>query len=156
MKFACCGFERRVCIEASTEALDLPLKDARASRDDARKQQQRGADPVLERQLERLSNRFDSNDTFEVIAQEFHATKMVGWSDHYAQRWLERLAKDVFPWLGKLPLPQIGAPMLLQTLEARRKPRSPRVAAHVARRMQPGFSLRRFDRTMRAQPGGRP
>ena len=81
------------------------LKDAGASRDDARKQQQRGADPVLERQLERLSRRFDSNDTFEVIAQEFHATKKIGWSDNCAKRWLERLAKDVFLWLGKLLLP---------------------------------------------------
>ena len=59
---------------------------------------------MLERQLERLSSRFDSNDMFEVIAQEFHATKKIGWSDHYAKRWRERLAKDVFPWVGKLPL----------------------------------------------------
>ena len=73
------------------------------------------ADPVLERQLERLSSRFDSNDMFEVIAQEFHATKKIGWSDHYAKRWRERLAKDVFPWVGKLPLPQIGAPMVLRS-----------------------------------------
>ena len=107
------GKEKRLALGSYP---DVGLKDARASRDDARKQQQRGADPVLERQLERLSSRFDSNDTFEVIAQEFHATKKIGWSDHYAKRWLERLAKDVFPWLGKLPLPQIGAPMLLQTL----------------------------------------
>ena len=50
---------------------------------------------------------------FEVIAQEFYATKKIGWSDHYAKRWRERLAKDVFPWVGKLPLPQVGAPMVL-------------------------------------------
>ena len=48
-----------------------------------------------------------------MTAREFHATKKVGWSDHYAKRWLERLYKDIFPWLGKLPRSQIGAPMLL-------------------------------------------
>jgi len=63
-----------------------------------------------------VSSRFDANASFEVTAREFHATKRVGWSDHYAKRWLERLGKDIFPWLGKLPLSQIGAPMLLQTL----------------------------------------
>ena len=62
-----------------------------------------------------MSSRFDTDATFETAAREFHAAKKSGWSDHYAKRWLERLAKDVFPWLGKLPLPQIGAPMLLQT-----------------------------------------
>ena len=95
---------------------DLGLKEARVARDDARKQHQSGADPVLTRQVERLSSRFDANASFEVTAREFHATKKVGWSDHYAKRWMERLEKDIFPWLGKLPLSQIGAPMLLQTL----------------------------------------
>jgi hypothetical protein len=47
---------------------------------------------VLARQVDRLSSRF------------------------HAKRWLERLQRDIFPWLGKLPLSQIGAPMLLQTL----------------------------------------
>ena len=107
------GKEKRLAIGGYP---DVGLKEARAARDDARKQQQRGADPVLERQVERLSSRFDADATFEVAAREFHATKKAGWSDHYAERWLERLSKDVFPWLGKLPLSQIGAPMLLQTL----------------------------------------
>ena len=104
------GKEKRLAIGGYP---DVGLKEARAARDDARKQQQRGADPVLERQVERLSSRFDADATFEVAAREFHAAKRAGWSDHYAKRWLERLSKDVFPWLGKLPLSQIGAPMLL-------------------------------------------
>ncbi|ABM58507.1 tyrosine-type recombinase/integrase [Verminephrobacter eiseniae] len=95
---------------------DVPLKDARTARDDARKQHQRGVDPVLERQLERLSNRSDPEATFEVVAREFHTTKKRSWSLEYARRWLERLEKDIFPWLGKLPLKQISAPMLLQAL----------------------------------------
>ncbi|WP_309637894.1 Arm DNA-binding domain-containing protein, partial [Methylibium sp.] len=107
------GKEKRLAIGGYP---DVGLKEARAARDDARKQQQRGADPVLERQVERLSSRFDADATFEVAAREFHAAKRAGWSDHYTKRWLERLSKDVFPWLGKLPLSQIGAPMLLQTL----------------------------------------
>jgi len=87
---------------------DLGLKEARVARDDARKQHQSGADPVLTRQVERLSSRFDANASFEVTAREFHATKKVGWSDHYAKRWMERLEKDIFPWLGKLPLSQMA------------------------------------------------
>ncbi len=107
------GKEKRLALGSYP---DLGLKGARAARDDARRQQQRGEDPVLARQVERLSSRFDANATFEVTAREFHATKKVGWSDHYAKRWLERLGKDILPWLGKMSLSQIGAPMLLQTL----------------------------------------
>ena len=95
---------------------DMALKEARGARDDARKQHQSGSDPVLARQVDRLSSRFDASASFELTAREFHATKKVGWSEHYAKRWMERLQKDIFPWLGKLPLSQIGAPMLLQTL----------------------------------------
>ena len=107
------GKEKRLALGSYP---NVGLKEARVARDDARKQQHRGADPVLERQVVRLSSKFDANATFEVTAREFHVTKKVGWSDHYSKRWLERISKDVFPWLGKLTLPQIGAPMLLQTL----------------------------------------
>ena len=107
------GKEKRMSLGSFPE---VAIKDARVARDDARKQRQGGADPVLERQVERLAAGFDANATFEVTAHEFHAAKKVSWSDHYAKRWLERLGKDVFPWLGNLTLSQIGAPMLLQTL----------------------------------------
>lgn len=112
-KFYFDGKEKRLALGAYP---DVTLKEARSARDGARKQRQLGSDPVLERQAARLTNRFDANASFELVAREFHATKKLGWSEHYAKRWLERLAKDVFPWLGKLPLAQIGAPMLLQTL----------------------------------------
>ena len=46
------GKEKRLALGSCP---DVGLIEARASRDDARKRQQRGADPLLERQLERLS-----------------------------------------------------------------------------------------------------
>ena len=88
------GKEKRLALGSYP---DLGLKEARVARDDARKQHQSGADPVLTRQVERLSSRFDANASFEVTAREFHATKKVGWSDHYAKRWMERLEKDILP-----------------------------------------------------------
>jgi len=55
-------------------------------------------------------------NTFEAVARELHTTKASGWSAQYAARWLERMEKDLFPWLGSVPLPEITAPMLLNTL----------------------------------------
>ena len=71
---------------------------------------------MLERKVEHLSSQFDVNAALDVTGHEFHATKKGGGSDHYAKRWPDLLSKDVFPWLGKLTLSQIGALMLLQTL----------------------------------------
>ena len=56
------------------------------------------------------------DNTFEVVARGFHDAKHSEWSGPHATRWLERLRKDVFPWLGRMLLPDITAPMLLQTL----------------------------------------
>lgn len=105
--------EKRLALGSYPE---VPLREARAARDDARKQQRGGTDPVQARRLDKLTRSISADDTFEGVAREFHGVKATGWSEHYAKRWLERLQKDVFPWLGSLSLDQITAPLLLQTL----------------------------------------
>ncbi len=95
---------------------DVPLKAARESRDDARRLQRQGVDPAQQRQLDKLARKVSADNRFEAVSREFHGVKKGGWSDTYAARWLERLEKDVFPWIGSLALPDITAPLLLQTL----------------------------------------
>jgi len=120
------GKEKRLAIGAYPE---VSLRAARSARDEARKQQRGGTDPVQQRRLDKLTRSISSDDTFEGVAREFHGVKSAGWSEHYAKRWLERLQKDVFPWLGSLPLDQITAPLLLQTLR-RVEARGVRELAH--------------------------
>jgi integrase len=55
-------------------------------------------------------------NTFEAVAREFHHTKAEGWSADYAEKWLHRLVKDLFPRLGRLPLVEVTAPILLDAL----------------------------------------
>lgn len=55
-------------------------------------------------------------NTFEITAREFHDVKREEWSDAHAKRWLERLEKDVFPWVDSLELPDVTAPVLLAAL----------------------------------------
>lgn len=92
------------------------LKEARTARDEARLQQQQGVDPAAQRQLTKLVSRRDEARTFDAVAREFHRTKAGGWSPRYAARWLERMEKDLFPWIGSLELDQVTAPMLLNVL----------------------------------------
>ncbi|BDI06103.1 tyrosine-type recombinase/integrase [Sphaerotilus microaerophilus] len=149
------GKEKRLSLGSYPE---VSLKDARAARDDARKQQQAGTDPVVERQIARLTESRNRDESFESTAREFHSVKKVGWSDHYAKRWLERLEKDIFPWLGRLPMPQITPPVLLQCLR-RVEARGVRELQHslleaCGQVLRYGVSLGRCDRNAAADLRG--
>jgi integrase len=102
--------------EAGSKKVSVSLKDAREARDDARKLLRKGTDPAQQRQLDKLTRQAVAGITFEAVARELHATKHSGWSPRYAARWIERMEKDLFPWIGSLPLQNITAPLLLHTL----------------------------------------
>ena len=102
--------------EAGSKRVVVSLKDAREARDDARKLLRAGTDPAQQRQLDKLARQTVAGITFEAVARELHATRHSGWSPRYAARWIERMEKDLFPWIGSLPLAEITAPLLLHTL----------------------------------------
>lgn len=95
---------------------DVSLKDARADREAARKIHQSGTDPAQRRKLDKLGRKAQRGTTFEAVAREYHETKAGAHSQAYSDRWIGRMEKDLFPWLGSLPLADITAPLLLQTL----------------------------------------
>lgn len=94
----------------------LVKKGARDLRLEAKQLHSQGIDPVQRRRVDKLANRIQSDATFEAVARECYAAKASGWSEQYAARWIERMEKDLFPWIGTLALPQITAPVLLHTL----------------------------------------
>jgi integrase len=94
----------------------VSLKDARQKRDDARKLLADGVDPSAARKATIASATGAGAGRFEAVAREFHETKIEEWSDAHAARWLERLKKDVFPYLGTMDLADVTAPLLLKTL----------------------------------------
>jgi len=113
VKYRFGGKERRLAVGNYP---GVSLKDARKARDDARKTREGGADPVQARQLERAAASASSATTFEAVAREFHQTKAPGWSHAHAEKWLRLVEKDLFPWLGTLPLADVSAPVLLAAL----------------------------------------
>ncbi len=119
-KYIFCGKEKRLALghymEPGSRTVRVTLKDARQSRDEARKLLRSGTDPAQRRQLDKLERHAQRGSTFEAVAREFHAVKITGLSPQYAARWLRGMEKDIFPWIGSLPLSQITAPLLLQTL----------------------------------------
>jgi Arm DNA-binding domain len=114
------GKEKRIAlghyVDAGSTAVRVNLKVAREARDEACKLLRGGTDPAQHRQLEKLNKQTIADATFASVARELHATKSGAWGPRYFERWIERMEKDLFPWIGTLPLSQISAPLLLHTL----------------------------------------
>jgi integrase len=75
-----------------------------------------GVDPSAARKAEKSSAIGAAAGSLEAVAREFHQTRQGEWSAPHSSRWLERLQKDVFPYLGGHPLTEVSAPMLLEVL----------------------------------------
>jgi integrase len=71
-------------------------------------------------------------DSFEFIAREWYEARTATWSKSYAAKTLAALEKDLFPWLGKLPIVEIKAKALLTCL----KKVEERGAAEVSRKLR--------------------
>ncbi len=112
-KYRFAGKERRLAIGVYP---DVGLKDARKARDDARKTRESGSDPVHARQVAKATASASKATSFEAVARELHQNRASGWSTAYAGKWLRCLERDVFPWIGALPLVEISAPVLLSAL----------------------------------------
>lgn len=93
---------------------DTSLRQARLRRDEARALLASGVDPSAARKASKTA--VAGVNSFESVAREFHDTKRSQWSEAHARRWLERLQKDIFPFLGDRLLSDISAPLLLETL----------------------------------------
>ena len=111
---------------------EVSLAKARKRREEARELLAEGLDPSAAKKAEKLATRVAAVNTFEAVAREFHATQASGWSPRYATRWIERMEKDLFPYIGKLTLPAISAPVLLDALRKVEK-RGANETAHTLR-----------------------
>lgn len=154
-KFYPDGKESRLALGSYPE---VTLKAARAARDEARRIRQAGENPVQKRRARKIMAAVSAATTFEAVAREFHATKASGWSPRYAERWLGRMEKDLFPRIGSLPLAEITAPVLLEALR-RVERRGANEVAHTLRQtagavFRFGIQTGRCDRNPAPDLGG--
>lgn len=95
---------------------DLSLSDARNARDAAKLTLKAGRNPATEKKIERLVVRQQQEQTFEVIAREWHQQQTPTWVARHAVDVLESLERDVFPVIGHLPIREIDPPLVLACL----------------------------------------
>lgn len=107
----------------------ITLAQARRRRDEARAQLADNIDPSIVKQAEKAAKAVAGENTFEAVAREYHGVKKNGWSEKYASKWLRGLEKDIFPFVGRMQLSDITAPLMLNALRKVER-RGNRDAAH--------------------------
>jgi integrase len=94
----------------------VSLADAREARSRLRNELMADLDPSMERQKFKLRSLQNHENTFKVVALEWHEIKKSTWTHKHAQNVMNKLEKNVFPYLDKMPLEEIRAPDLLSVL----------------------------------------
>lgn len=95
---------------------EVSLAEARQRHRDAKAQRRAGIDPNTEKKRLQVAALVKTGDTFKSIALEWWETKKSGWSQSHCDTTMERMEKNLFPWLGTKTLVSIEAPELLLTL----------------------------------------
>ncbi|MFO1225956.1 tyrosine-type recombinase/integrase [Roseateles sp.] len=108
---------------------DTSLSQARARRDEARRQVAAGTDPSELRKADKAAQAqvakaealeeagLPPEGSFEAVARDWLSTVHAGKvSEGHHTRTRLRLEQDVFPWIGRRPLAEVDAPELLAVL----------------------------------------
>lgn len=95
---------------------EVSLAKARAKREKAREQLADNIDPSAVKRNEKVARLTAAENTFKAIALEWYGSKASSWSTSHAKTTIERMEKNIFPWLGARQLTDIEAPEVLATL----------------------------------------
>ncbi|WP_265583923.1 tyrosine-type recombinase/integrase [Chitinimonas koreensis] len=117
----------------------VTLAEARERSEAARKLVKQGINPAQQRQLDRIRQAHEANNTFEVVAREWLQTK--DWEDVTKNRRLDMLERVVFPAIGKMPVRDVTPAHVLDILQKTFKRGAPTVAAEARRTMSAVFEF---------------
>jgi integrase len=94
----------------------VSLEQARILREEVRRLKAAGDDPREEKKRRKREKADNAANTFEKIARDWHANRLQTWQPSTARDILNRLEKDIFPEIGKLPIATITHKQLIDTL----------------------------------------
>ncbi|GAO55720.1 integrase [Novosphingobium sp. MD-1] len=136
LKYRFAGKERRLVFGPYPE---VTLAQARDRKADARKLLREGRDPGLEAKKQALRNAAAAANTFEAMARTWFGLQEKRWTAVHAKDVITSLEKEVFPWLGNVPVTQIDEPLVLAVLRKIEKRGAIETAHRVRQRMSAVF-----------------
>lgn len=94
----------------------ISLADARQRRDGAKKLVANDVDPGEVKKALKAATIAETENSFEVVAREWHTKFSATWSPSHSETTLRRLQSDVFPVIGSSPIAEIKPPQVLAML----------------------------------------
>jgi integrase len=96
----------------------ISLAEARAQRDELKKQRAMGLDPLELRRASEEAARIAQTNSFESVARAWFGNWSKARTKRHASYVLRRLEADVFPALGARPVAEIRAPEIVRMVKA--------------------------------------
>jgi integrase len=131
LKYRFAGKEKVLALGVYPE---VSLKQARLDRDTARLELAKQIDPSQLKQLQKAQVKESQANSFQAVALEWYTRNLPNWADATAEKQLWLLEKNLFPWLGSLPIADIKPKQLLHTLK-RMESRGANETAHRAKQV---------------------
>lgn len=94
----------------------VSLAEARQRREDAKKLLANGVDPGAVKKARKAAQTATVENSFEVIAREWHEKFKSQWSQSHSKTTLSRLEKNIFPWIGARPISELEPMDVLEVL----------------------------------------
>lgn len=94
----------------------VSLKNARDRRDELRRQLANGVDPSKVRKARKIARADCFSNSFEIVAREWFDKYSPNWVERHADRLIRLFERDLFPWIGELPIANITAPEILSVV----------------------------------------
>lgn len=114
LKYRIHGKEKRLALGIYPK---VGLLVARKERERVKDELKSGLDPKLQKLEKKQTAAFESNQTFELVAREWHSKGLNSWDPRYAKTLLHRLEKYTFDEIGSYPLTLLKPVIILACLQ---------------------------------------
>mgnify|MGYP005634473701 CR=1 FL=1 len=96
---------------------NVTLSHARIAREDAKQLLAKNIDPGLERKKQKIARRINADNTFQEIGLDWVAIRSEKWSERHASDVAWTLEKDIFPYVGGIPINDIDTQLLRPVID---------------------------------------
>lgn len=94
----------------------ISLAEARKQLIEVKEQLAKGINPSAHKKAIKTAQDIKDTNSFEIKAREWHAVNKNKWTEGHAKRIMLNLEKDIFPFIGNMPIEDITTPLLLSAV----------------------------------------
>lgn len=105
LKYRIGGKEKRLALGVYPA---VTLAAARDAREKAKATLRSGRDPSMEKRVEKLRAGIAAGNTFRALAEDWLTVRSLGWTPLQLKKERGRLENHAYPWVGDLPIAEIG------------------------------------------------